>query len=509
MNSPIDTADELIYRPFQLLERTNLQARLELTKTLTREFGIRLAGQVGRFPDDARGLAFFFAFDPWKTSLRCPPGSVRFFSAAEKGNLISGEDAVRLASALIRFGQRVATEYKGPFSSYFSEPQVQTIFSHAENLDDLANTALAIGDDWVDTLFQACPFPLHPNKHLQMRVFQQLESNEELEFYSQSKWLSWTEALDLVCLGSWAGLKPDSILTMIGLLQNRLDKAPIRSRAENVFLGRRVVLPVFSRGLQGVVVGFFVNTPRVDRDSIFSTLLQFGGSLADVYADFRWTEFVEMLGRDNLSDRQLARQIINVVSPVKKVIVTRDGRSIGYKIHQEESYWGGYDLLSAVELKNISLDAGFLIAGINDTEVYIEPFSDVSEINFQFTRIRLETNLNRAMSSILLNTGNKALSMDDLDRIYAPYLLIKADEPVSTAKLRQEYVLRKIREYWDVGSVRISNVELKKYLENRLHQGVRSGYQATTYALELERVLEQRVKTSKEGNSLILTWNKE
>ncbi len=94
---------------------------------------------------------------------------------------------------------------------------------------------------------------------------------------------------------------------------------------------------MFSRGLQGVVIGLFTDVPKAEVEPILSTLLQFGKSVSDVYADLRWKRFVEVLD-DDFDDDELAREIINVTSPIAKIIITRDGRRTGYKIADDKIY---------------------------------------------------------------------------------------------------------------------------------------------------------------------------
>jgi hypothetical protein len=106
---------------------------------------------------------------------------------------------------------------------------------------------------------------------------------------------------------------------------------------------------MFSRGLQGVVFGLFTDVPKDQMQPILTLLLQFGETLSDIYSDLRWKAFVDVLEGD-LDEGELAREIINVVSPIQKIIVSRNGRRAGYKIGTESVYWSGYVPISPQQL---------------------------------------------------------------------------------------------------------------------------------------------------------------
>jgi hypothetical protein len=284
-----------VYTPLAELEEVNTTCRIQLTKTLSTRHHVRIIAGPGELTEDrCRGLAFFLAFEPWETSLKCPPGSARFFDAAEKSGLLSPEEARRLSWGLIRNGAEMARVYNGAFSPFFSEPRVRTILNNVENLEHLSESALAIGGSWADRLFETCPFPLYPSKHLEVQSFRKITMEGELEFYSQSPWLAWIEALDLICAGPWAGFSPDSIMTMLRALEQRIIRlGPDLMNVDDEILGHKVTLPMFSRGLQGIVVGIFQDVPKNEMEPILTSLMQFGESLSDAYSDLRLKAFTE------------------------------------------------------------------------------------------------------------------------------------------------------------------------------------------------------------------------
>ena len=384
---------------------------------------------------------------------------------------------------------------------------MRTILNNVDNLDHLAESALAIGRSWADRLYETCPFPLQPTKHLEVQSFRRITTEGEIEFYSQKPWLAWVEALDLICGGPWAGLRPNHILDMVSALGERIARIPVSVIPEpDAVLAQKVVLPMFSRGLQGVIIGLFTDVPKVEIGPILSSLLQFGESVSDVYADLRWKRFVDVLDHD-LDDHGLAREIINVVSPIARVVVTREGRQTGYKIADDRIYLCGYEKLAGDDLVVEAPDCGFTIAGPNGASVYIEPLTDVPNLSPQFARIRLEHYLNLAFGSISRKHNGELLSLSEVQQLRSEYEPYSEDKSASLAKLRQYYVISKVEQHWQDGGVKVTNNELKRFFES-LGRDAKNGYQVTSFASEFEKIFAEKVVATKTRNALSLSWSK-
>jgi hypothetical protein len=449
------------------------------------------------------------AFDPWETSLKCPVGSVRFFDAAEKNGLLSAEEAKHLSKALIRHGAEMARVYNGVFSPFFSASRIRTILDHVDDLDHLSESALAIGGSWADRLYETCPFPLQVSKHLEVQSFRNITIEGEIEFHSQSPWLAWVAALDVVCAGPWAGLKPKAIMNMVHALQQRVVKRPSNTTgyAEGL-LGQRVTLPMFSRGLQGVVFGLFTDVPKDQMQPILTLLLQFGETLSDIYSDLRRRAFADALEGD-LDEDELAREIINVVSPIEKIIVSRNGRRAGYKIGTESVYWSGYEPIPSQQLDEKRSDHGFSVAGPDGAEIYIETLTNVSYLHPEFTRIRLENSLRKTFGAVTITTtvSGPTLPFAEIRQLRKDFEAYADDGKASLAKLRQYYVVQKIEKYWHSGTVKITNSEMKSYLEGR-GRDAKNGYQVTSFASDFEKIFAGKVTATKTRNALSLVWRK-
>lgn len=485
------------------LEDANLNARVRLWDILAQNrVNVAASDNTGGGEENLRGLAFFFALDPWMTSLRCPPGAAGFFSAARRSKLITDAEALLLEDALTKIGRQTAETYKGPFEKFFEDRKVSQILNSTERRSML-QAGLRVPENWVDSLFEECLFPLHPERHMAIQYFEPLKIVEEVEFYSKSPWLAWTEALDLVCLGPWAGLKPQSILEMV----DALGKTKGTATFQNSFIGHKVTLPVTSRGLQGVVFAFFRDAP-LERAKIFQSLLQFGGALGDVYADLRWTAFLEALKSGGQSEAEIAREVVNVVSPISKVIVQRGQRSAGYKIlKQEGGYWGGYQELTKSECEATPSETRFDVPGLEGLKIFVEPIPDLPSIDPEFARIRLQHNLGKALDQATHYDEGEILTLEEVEKEFSRSEGGKAGAS-SVPKLRKHFVISTVRDRWKEGNARITNNALKAFLANALGHEPQSGFQITSFISDTQGIFPGKVRVTKESsNSISLSWN--
>jgi hypothetical protein len=271
-------------------------------------------------------------------------------------------------------------------------------------------------------------------------------------------------------------------------------------------MGRKVIIPMFSRGLQGAVVGLFTDVPKNEMEPILTSLMQFGETLSDAYSDLRLKAFSEAL-EGELDEEALAREVINVVSPIAKIIVSREGRQAGYKIGTESIYWAGYERMSPQQLNEKRSGHGFSVVGPHNAEIYIETLTDIPHLNPEFTRIRLENSLTKIFGSISIVTDGPVLPFAEIRQLREELEANAAEDNVSLAKLRQYFVVQKIEKHWHRGAVRVTNSEMKSYLEGR-GRDAKNGYQVTSFVAEFEKIFTDKVIIAKTRNALSLSWSK-
>lgn len=458
--------------------------------------------------DGCRGIAFFMAFDPWSTSLRCPIGSFRYFDLAERSGVIGLEEAATLSRRLIRHASEMSSLYKGHFQSFFDGSQVKTILAHIDELDHLSESGLALGGAWADRLYQTCPFPVVPRKHLELLSFRSLADGDIIEALSGTPWLAWVEAVDMVCLGAWMGFTPEQILRIVdGTAQKASEGQNTILKIEHSLLGQKVVMPMFANGFQGVVFGFFHDVPKAQKEPIITTLAQFGQTLADAYSVLRRRQLVSALD-DELDDETLAREVVHTVSPVAKVIVRREGRCFGYKLCYEHTYWAGYQPLAPDEMNGELSSSGFTVTGPEDALIAIEPLTDIPNFPADFMRMRLESCLSAVLGTSVTTKTGRTLPLSEVQNLRTELSSYTKDEGSSQAKLRQLYVATKIEDYWSRSKVTVTNSEMKRFLEDELKREVKNGYQVTSFSLEIEKLFDNKVLVTKNRNAVSLSWNK-
>ena len=275
----------------------------------------------------------------------------------------------------------------------------------------------------------------------------------------------------------------------------------------NRILGQKIIIPFFSsNGLQGIVIGFFHHVPQEQTDLMYTTLVQFGQTLADAYARLRMQKLTEALKND-LDLEELARELIYVVSPVKKIVVSKNDADVGYTLSYEHNYWSGYHRLERRELKGRDAAMGFTVEGPDGVVIYIEPLTDVPNFHHQFTHIRVEACLRQCFGVSTAPQVSSALGYGRVQQHYVERSTLVQEKGASMAKLRQFYIVSKMQMNWKSGRLRITNMELKRYLEGELGKEIKNGYQITSYAPEIERMFEHKVAVEKTRNALTLSWS--
>jgi hypothetical protein len=426
---------------------------------------------------------------------------------AQRAGLVTAADAVDLSRTLLTHCLAYAARYQGRFRSFFDEPLVRSLLDQIDDLEHLAASGLDVGAQFVDRLSELSPVPLVPERHLESQSFQNVKLMGEVQYYARTPWLAWAEAIDLISLGPWVGFRAQEVALILESLKTlATEKKLIAAKVEyDIVLGEKIAIPFFSNGLQGVVVGFFHGIDQNQKDLMYTTLMQYGQTLADAYASLRMQRLTEMFGR-HLHLDGLAREILNVVSPVKKLILSRERGRIGYALLTEHNYWAGYRRLAAAP--DFERDTiGFTIDSPNGVAIYIEPLTDVPNFHHQFTHIRIEMCLRRCFGASAESRRADALSNGQLNDLHSVLSAVVEEQSVSLAKLRQFYIISRVQAKWEDGRVNVTNFEMKQFLEQELGKEVKTGYQVTSYVGEIEKMFDNRVEIRKTRNSLSISWN--
>jgi hypothetical protein len=134
--------------------------------------------------------------------------------------------------------------------------------------------------------------------------------------------------------------------------------------------------------------------------------------------------------------------------------------------------------------------------------------TEVSHLHPEFTRIRLENSLRKTFGSITTaSVSGPTLSFAKIRQLREELEANAEEDNVSLAKLRQYFVVQKIEKHWHRGAVRVTNSEMKSYLEGR-GRDAKNGYQVTSFVAEFEKIFTDKVIIAKTRNALSLSWSK-
>lgn len=464
---------------------------------------LRQSHGLGLWADESqkhslRGTAVFAAYDPWDTCLRVVPNSFKYFRAAEKQGLVNFADSLTISRALLECCVHLKMQYRGHFSYFFEQPDVKAFldcFHDRQAFLDIDNTRGAC----PDILWEAVPWPLQPRHHLISRTMDHIGFEPGEETFTAVN-----DAIDFASWGPWIGLNVDDVCKILMRL-----KSPGSSSSANQHrgvAGRRMIIPFFSQGFQGIVVGFFIGIDNKQSELVRTELLQFGQTLADHWSWQRFRAYSETTQKHR-DAAHLSEAILQMVSPVSYVIVETGDQSEGYKLREEGSYWAGYRKLSPNEitiLKSRNCEIRLVNTVSPNSTVIIKVLSDHNVLDQAFTTMRIKLMLSYFTNKQTI-VDSESCSLDKLK--YKKIELENRTEsgPISLALRRQLFVIEKIIGSYRSGSVSITNHELLRYLKTK-GNNISSGYQISSHSEEIARFLGASVRVERSRNGIQVRW---
>jgi len=309
----------------------------------------------------------------------------------------------------------------------------------------------------------------------------------------------------MVSMGPLLGLRAAEILELLDSMSRLARHEAAEISLGDRSLGQRITVPFFSGGLQGSVYGLFHDIPEDQKDAIHTTLLEFGQTLADTYAEMRLSRLVALLGKQ-LGLEDLAREAVCAFSPVNKLVVETKQGQAGFKLCHEENYWAGYQPLSRQEMQDMSGPAWFTIKASSAVAIHIEPLANIPYFDPDFFQLRLESGFRRVFAPLDGIAAADSLSTHEVHQRLRELATYIEDGKPSFAKMRQYYVAQQVERDLLLCGTRITNMKLKGFLEERIGAPVRSGYQISSYRGEVERVFPNKLKVEKTRYGVSLSW---
>lgn len=491
---------EWVQKQLAVLGELNASCSQHLSKLLRANHGIRMWLDDDSSQTALRGTAIFAAYDPWDACLRVVPNSFKYFHAADKLRIINLQEGLRLSRALIRCCLVLRPQYRGRFSSFFDHPEVAPFFSCSDD-DQLLNMENRKGAACPDVFYQAAPYPVRPDHHLVARTLRRISVGEA---FPTTAFTATIDAIEFACWGPWIGFKPKDLCDVIASLQPK----PNIRRPENLNVeGLKMMIPFFSQGFQGIVVGFFIGINDHTAELVRTELLQFGQTLADTWSLLRTGNFWENI-KDYRGDiKQLAFAIINLVSPVEYIIVTVKDQEVGYKFVKEDEYWAGFRQLNTDEISVLKEQSSDIILEdilFEKSRIVIKLLSNYTVFDRFFTSKRIEMLLRHPLDLIPRESRNP-LTLESVSQ-KIKILQGRIAEKPSIAGCRQLFVAEKISKTFKTGTTSISNSELKRHLEGMKFKVI-NGYQISSHTAEIQKLFNNVITVEKSANGVNLRWN--
>ena len=450
-----------------------------------------------------RGTAIFAAFDPINTCLRVVPGSIKYFSAAEKERALTKEQGLFISRSLLAWMRIFESRHANHFPESFDTQEIRAFLDCTtdEQIKDVEGTYGAC----ADVFYQAVFWPVRAENHLISRTVEGITFSLDAP---TSPARSLADAVEAAAWGPWIGFEPKSLCRFIEGFQG---KEPVWKANILHTAGHRIVIPFFSNGFQGMVAGLFLGLHVDEIDNIRSDLLQFGQTLADKWALTR-NAYLWQTVRDYNGDVDLlAEALIHAVSPIASLIVEIDGQTRGYRLNGLESDWSGFVKLGRAEMEDIcrfGADITLVDKPLSGCRILINNLKNHEMIDQYFARLRVEMLLEQPTSIVTVRSRNM-ISEEFLTGKIQSLVDRIATGKRSVPVLRQLYVANKILQNIGDGQIMISNLEILKHLEQINPGEKNSGYQISSYQSEITKIFDGHVRVNKSRNGIILSWRPE
>ncbi len=450
----------------------------------------------------SRGTAIFAAYDPWDTCLRVVPHSFNYFRAAEKQGLVKFKDSLAISRTLLECCAHLQPRYRGHFSYFFDLPEIKPFMMSAQDEETLLDTENTRGA-CADIFYGTVPWPLRPRHHLISRTLPNISFQAS---HAAEPFTAVTDAIEYASWGTWIGLNVSDVCKIVSHLKSAIPPAAPQSY---VLPGRRMNIPFFSQGFQGIVVGFFTGIEDHQAELVRTELLQFGQTLADRWSFQRCRYFWENL-RAHTEKKQLAQAILQMVSPVSYIIVESGDEKEGYRLREEESYWAGYRKLSPNEIDALRVRPAEI--RLDETlvprcSIIIKLLSEYSMLDRGFTKARVDMLLKGPFGTPV-EIRATALALETLKSIKAILENRVLNGSVSIAVSRQIFVIEKVINNYTRGFVTVSNHEVLRYLKTKSSK-IPSGYQISSHSEDIEKLLGESAAVERSRNGIQIRWTPE
>ncbi|MBJ7533316.1 hypothetical protein JDN40_04235 [Rhodomicrobium vannielii ATCC 17100] len=512
----------------ELSQITRRKCTSRLNERLS-ELGITVHPTAASNLANPRGGAYFLQFQPANTSFQLLPGFTRYFQVAQRHNLISSHDAEILVRKLIDLGARARATYEGRLSQSLHSGLIGRILDCASDPEGLRH--LEDTESWFpDILHEQLRFPCVTEDHLTIRDFTNLRLNlGAISRTVLNPLLALVCGVDLVRLGPWLGLTASQICAALDLYA-RVGADP-ESGDHSIWVetnnyAEKIIIPVFSSGLQGTFIGFFCNLDLHHKQHIRNVLDQAGRELGEELALERKCALRDLFNNNGYNAKTLADAALQIASPAEQVIVTSTDAHYAYVICREKNYLAGYETREGDAASSLIDEDTHLIieSPILDPpfKIYLKTIQTSPSLDPVIHSLRVQLALFDILSLQKTPTATTSSANSEVN----PSLLTKEELDQAIAALEHQMktehgrrgaaknlcFLEFVRKNYSAQVVRISNREIQRRMSEKIENGKVTGYQVTgkafkKFELEIQKLLAGKL-TFKELNARVIqvTW---
>jgi hypothetical protein len=447
-------------------------------------------------PDAPKGGAIFTYYDAEKTCLRLMPNAPKFFQTSVRHNLISHATAHDLGHELLTTLGVLLEGYTGFFASEIRSGPIGRGIRHAS--DPNARSILAAHQHHgPDELYAAMPWPLMPEHHFRLGNFSPAGRDDYIEEACQIPLRAMSIGIDLVTCGAGAHMPVENLTSRLEWMKGRR-RSRLALNDESDTELRKIVLPCFTGGFQGVTFGLFRHLPADLEQFAISQLQQFSACIGEQVAKRRELDVATVLAHaSNLTE--YAEALMKLLPPVEHAVFAARGEKAGFKLNREANYLAGYRALRREELAAACADPDneLLFTAEDDRQprIYVKFPNDPEALSPVFTLLRLRARMSE-LPSLTVTRDVQQLSRTELG-LFRHALRRQIDEGRGAlAASKKLFLVEAVLQDFDLGETTLTNSKARQYMERSLgkpHLGYQvAGKAARKFEEDIKKMVPQR-----------------
>lgn len=444
-----------------------------------------------------RGCAFFLRFIPKETTFELQTGFPKYFQSSRGHDLISRKDAELLVTRLAALGSHLRANYKGRFLEELHTGVIGELLDSAADAEAL--NLLQATEDWFpDLLHEQLRWPCVLNDYLMPSEFSPVTYDPSRIYkMAENPIRALIAGLGLVRTGHWLGLSTDDIHCALDLLDaSSQGEPPPDMHIPSKEYAEKLVIPIFSLGFQGAIIGLFSRIEPHRKMRLRSILDQAGHCLGELYAMERRTKLMDFLRQSKATAKTLAEVALQIASPIEHVVVSSKGEHHGYAICKERNHLAGYNQKTGSEAQQLKQDRDNEILDLHSldppAQIFIKPLRGYEALDPVIHGLRIKTALSEffctapgvlAISSPLKASSHISTLEVELDKVIIALQQQMGASHGRRAAAKYLCFFEFVKDKLGAKELRLTNAEMQRRMSLKLEISKLSGYQVTGEAL--------------------------